>query len=528
LIVQIFFGIFVSPKSNEIQSLSVFKLQFFNLNTIIMVIPKSVLSNNIAFLLLANLFFISSFSQVGIGTLSPDPSSMLDVASTSQGILTPRMSSAQRLAITDPANGLLVYDLDERAFYFFEENGDKWVRLNSSLEKRENFVLVKSETDFPAPSGGVITLDANTYYEINGTIVLNNTINLNNAYLSGLDANEDRLLRTSGTIFTGSTGGSIRNITLLGGVTAGSGTGTAFNITATTTERLLVQNTIIANMSSVGTISGLGLYFSNIVQYSGNTTGITYNNINSLLLSNQGWFSGNAGTFETFTGSFDLLQKVSGFSTVDATAIGMDVSSNPTVGEGILLSTLFTGAGTYINKYTVGSFTGFNFNNNWVVNCPGLPRESDDVATINIYYDGTITTGFVQTVTNNNEFNLRGNSNSNTTTAVNAFRASSPQDNRLTYNGRRTRTFQINAVLSVRGNSGVGDFYAFFIKKNGTTTLVETNTIMRVNNTSDISSNGISGTVELAPGDYIEIWGQRLVGSGTTSITVFSLNINIK
>jgi hypothetical protein len=51
---------------------------------------------------------------------------------------------------------------------------------------------------------------------------------------------------------------------------------------------------------------------------------------------------------------------------------------------------------------------------------------------------------------------------------------------------------------------------------------------MRVNNTSDISSNSITGTVEMAPGDFIEIWGQRLVGSGTSTITVFSLNLNIK
>ena len=94
--------------------------------------------------------------------------------------------------------------------------------------------------------------------------------------------------------------------------------------------------------------------------------------------------------------------------------------------------------------------------------------------------------------------------------------------------GKKTRTFQINAALSVRGNSGTGDYYAFFIKKNGTTTLVETNSLMRVNTTSDISSQAISGTVELAPNDYVEIWGQRLIGSGTTSITVFSLNLSIK
>jgi hypothetical protein len=86
--------------------------------------------------------------------------------------------------------------------------------------------------------------------------------------------------------------------------------------------------------------------------------------------------------------------------------------------------------------------------------------------------------------------------------------------------------------LSVRGNTTTGNFYGFFIRKNGVTvtgtTLVETNSLMRVNNTSDINSLSISGTVELAPNDYIEIWGQRLTSSGTTSITVFSLNLNIK
>src|SRR5690606_14603782 len=115
------------------------------------------------------------------------------------------------------------------------------------------------------------------------------------------------------------------------------------------------------------------------------------------------------------------------------------------------------------------SYTGYNFTNAWTVNCPGIPRESDDVASGNIYYNGAITTGFVQSVTNNNEFNLSGTTpNLNTTTAVNLFRASSPQNNRLTYLGKKTRTFQINASLSVRGNSGTGDYYAFFIKKNGT------------------------------------------------------------
>ena len=118
--------------------------------------------------------------------------------------------------------------------------------------------------------------------------------------------------------------------------------------------------------------------------------------------------------------------------------------------------------------------------------------------------------------------------NANSTSAVNLLRMSSLVDNRLTYLGKKTRTFQISASLSVRGGTSTGNFYAFYIRKNGTVTLTETNTLMRVNNTSDINSISISGTVELDPGEYIEIWGQRLVGSGTTLLSIFSLNLNIK
>ncbi|WP_339609825.1 hypothetical protein [uncultured Planktosalinus sp.] len=442
------------------------------------------------------------------------------------------MSTAQRLSISNPANGLLVYDTDERSFYFFEEIDDEWVRLNSSQEKRDNFVLVKSLADFPAPSGGVINLDTNTYYEINGTINLaGNRINLNNAYVSGLDANEDVLVAGAGTTaFQGSTGGSIRNITITGG-------GTAFNITGSAAQNMLLQNTIIANMASVGTISGLGLYFSNIVQYVGNAAGITYNEIGSLLLSNQAWFGNNGGTYETFTGTFQLIQKVSGFSTVPLGATGINVSSNPSVVEGVILNALFTGAGTYVNRYTTGSYPGFNFNKNWVINSPGIPRESDNEATGNIYYNGDLAIGFAQAVPNavNTPFNLGSNT---TTLAGNNFRMTSPENNRITYDGRRPKTFQVNATLAVRANTSntQSTFFAFFIRKNGNagTTLVPTNTVMRTPNSSgsgaELVSLAISGTVDLVPGDYIEVWGQRLTGGNLTSaqLAIFAVNLNIK
>ena len=48
--------------------------------------------------------------QVGIGTISPAASSALDITSTTQGVLVPRMTTTQRNAIASPADGLIVYD----------------------------------------------------------------------------------------------------------------------------------------------------------------------------------------------------------------------------------------------------------------------------------------------------------------------------------------------------------------------------------------------------------------------------------
>ncbi|MDE3235649.1 MAG: hypothetical protein KGO81_06825 [Bacteroidota bacterium] len=59
------------------------------------------------------LIAFSSYSQVGIGTNSPDPSAKLDVTSTNKGFLPPRVALTATNAagpITNPATGLLVYN----------------------------------------------------------------------------------------------------------------------------------------------------------------------------------------------------------------------------------------------------------------------------------------------------------------------------------------------------------------------------------------------------------------------------------
>lgn len=76
--------------------------------------------NRLLVLLVAYLFFSSThnFAQVGINTTSPDNSSIIDISSTDKGMLIPRMTSAQRDAIFNPANGLLIYNTDSDEFQF--------------------------------------------------------------------------------------------------------------------------------------------------------------------------------------------------------------------------------------------------------------------------------------------------------------------------------------------------------------------------------------------------------------------------
>jgi len=51
-------------------------------------------------------------TSVGINNITPSTSAKLEVASTTQGFLMPRMTSTQRTAITSPAEGLLVIQTD--------------------------------------------------------------------------------------------------------------------------------------------------------------------------------------------------------------------------------------------------------------------------------------------------------------------------------------------------------------------------------------------------------------------------------
>lgn len=85
-----------------------------------------------SFLLLFAVLYTANLTaqSVGIGTTTPDPSAALDVVSTSQGFLLPTLTSSQRVAIANPAAGLLVFQSDgQPGFYYY--NSTYWVGMVS-------------------------------------------------------------------------------------------------------------------------------------------------------------------------------------------------------------------------------------------------------------------------------------------------------------------------------------------------------------------------------------------------------------
>jgi len=81
-----------------------------------------------------NLLFLMIFAAVAslqaqvainIHGEDPDPSAMLDVKATDKGLLIPRLTTQQMQGINNAAEGLLVYNKDEKAFYYFD--GTEWI-----------------------------------------------------------------------------------------------------------------------------------------------------------------------------------------------------------------------------------------------------------------------------------------------------------------------------------------------------------------------------------------------------------------
>ncbi len=120
----------------------------------------------IAFILSVLSFQLTGFSQLGVGTNSPDASAQLDVAATDKGFLAPRIaltSATDVSTIATPATGLMIYNTATAGtspnnvfpgYYYY--NGTKWVRF---INAQPSATISFSTAD---PNSGSPTFTPNT------------------------------------------------------------------------------------------------------------------------------------------------------------------------------------------------------------------------------------------------------------------------------------------------------------------------------------------------------------------------------
>lgn len=136
----------------------------------------------------------------GVFGVPIDVSAKFEIVSTSKGFLMPRMTAAQKLAISSPATGLMVYDLDLLTPSWWD--GLKWVN-----EKNDNII-------FLPVTGGTVNLLIGEYNIVNPAgPILNLTIN----FPSTPQANDFVEIKLTQTVTTVAYSGG----TVVGAPTAG-------------------------------------------------------------------------------------------------------------------------------------------------------------------------------------------------------------------------------------------------------------------------------------------------------------------
>ncbi len=287
-------------------------------------------------------------SQVAINTdgTNPDNSAMLDIKSTNKGILIPRMTQAQRNAISLPATGLMIYQTDATpGFYYW--NGSSWIaasgakKIDDLTDGRytgfsvflgvgagQNDVgsnnyntgvgyqaLTSNTTGYSNTANGALTLSSNTTGAHNtangaGSLYLNTTGNFNTA--NGFN-----------TLASNTTG----NYNTASGANALTSNGTGINNTATGSYALLF-NTIGSN----NTANGANALQDNRVGYNNTANGfqaLAYN------------YTGNNNTANGFR---TLYNNITGYNN---TALGYQAFN----------------IGNYYNSTALGSNTAISASN---------------------------------------------------------------------------------------------------------------------------------------------------------------------
>jgi hypothetical protein len=157
-------------------------------------------------LALASLACSAHAQSVGIGTSNPDSKAALDISAgtdNNKGLLIPRMTSAQRTAITTTTEGMLVYQTNDVQPGFWYFTNGAWVALPSGVASGAGWLRTGNTGTDPGPNPGVASTTSP------GTSFIGTIDNKDLVLRTG---NGERLrITTDGSLYSHSTYGLILN-----------------------------------------------------------------------------------------------------------------------------------------------------------------------------------------------------------------------------------------------------------------------------------------------------------------------------
>ncbi len=315
--------------------------------------------------------------SVGVGTTTPDGSAILDVSSTSKGVLLPRMTMGQRDAIASPAPGLIIYQTDNNPGFYYYLGG--WQPLTSALASSANRSLsnlspTAINTDL-LPAGNATTNLGSASLNWNDVYFYGDVYYQGSRFLSNRGTNVFLGLTTgnpsvSGFFNTASGSNALSNI-------SGGNWNTANGYESLRNTNIGFSNTGVGFESLLANNNGYYNTATGAVSLAANASGVgnTATGVSALALSTGNYntaignFSGGnlpSGNYNTYVGAF--ADGSSNTSLTNATAIGsqafVSASNSVRVGNSSVTS--------------IGGFTGWTnfsdgrFKTNVSENVPGL------------------------------------------------------------------------------------------------------------------------------------------------------------
>lgn len=440
----------------------------------------------------------------------PDVKAMLDISSTTTGLLIPRMTTTQRNAIASPPNGLQVFNITTNTMDVYRNV--QWESV-SFTNPGTNLVNVYSLANLPTPSGSAITLDATKMYVFSGMVNISPYyLNLNGAGLRGTDPGKDGVMSSVAGGVLRSTGVSVfmENIAVvpLSGATKGydfaDATGTKF-----------------CNLFSGSSVVEIGIPTLGVGQVSG---------FNAISVIKNYWncadgikVTGNVGKFASVLNFITGINAGQGIEFLSGLTIndidlsnnyfiytgqtGIKLNAGAAILRGRMTTNMFRGVGTYLNgfdSYTPG----------WqMVSNTDIPNSR---AFSFVYMNNNVTATSLPAT--NTYYKIAG-----ATTVVNQQKFTAT-NNKLTYIGREGTTGKVTVIIGARAPSNSSDF-SITIAKNGVVIPTPYGSMAPSINNQSFQISFVT-EVDLVTNDYIEVFIKTNNGN-TSTITIDEMQFRV-